>query len=159
MFRLLPILLLLGLIVFGYSWLKKQPPGNRRKAIWQILAVLLVALLVFLTVTGRIHWVGAVLGSLIALAKPLLGLAVQVLPFLKRKPAQTSSSSTGKMDAAEAAATLGLEQAYRDQTLDKDQVVEAHKRLMQKLHPDRGGNDYLASRINAAKEILLKNFA
>ncbi|MCP8898581.1 molecular chaperone DnaJ [Gilvimarinus xylanilyticus] len=157
MFRLLPILLLLGLIVFGYSWLKKQPPGNRRKAIWQILAVLLVALLVFLTVTGRIHWVGAVLGSLIALAKPLLGLAVQVLPFLKRKPAQTSTA--GKMDAAEAAATLGLEQAYQDQSLNKEQVVEAHKRLMQKLHPDRGGNDYLASRINAAKEILLKNFA
>ena len=58
----------------------------------------------------------------------------------------------GKMTEAEAYEVLGLKQGA-----SKQDIIAAHRKLMQKVHPDHGGSDYLAAKINLAKHTLLKN--
>lgn len=61
-----------------------------------------------------------------------------------------ASPASGRMGREEAFAVLGLKPGAKE----KD-IIAAHRRLMQKFHPDRGGSDDLAARINRAKDILL----
>jgi hypothetical protein len=63
---------------------------------------------------------------------------------------QAPSSAPGRMSREEALQILGLAGEVTD-----DQIREAHRRLMLKLHPDLGGSDYLAGKINLARDVLL----
>lgn len=55
-----------------------------------------------------------------------------------------------RMDAGEARALLGLGPAA-----SAEEVREAHRRLIQRVHPDAGGSAELATRVNAARDALL----
>jgi hypothetical protein len=60
-------------------------------------------------------------------------------------------STSGDMSVEEAYAILGLSSGA-----DAEAIKEAHRRLMVKLHPDHGGSDYLATKINRARDVLLR---
>ncbi len=72
---------------------------------------------------------------------------VAALYFLGKR-ALSAPSGMGK---GEAAKLLGV-----STEADSDTVLEAHRRLIAKVHPDAGGNAELAARINLARDTLLK---
>jgi hypothetical protein len=223
-------------VAIHYLWrIRSMPPHKQRGAYIKFLIGLTVATVIFLTVTGRMHWVGAALTGAFVFLRQVLPWVIRALPFLnklRQQNAQAGQSAiqtnhlsatldhaTGNIDGevtegphtgwllselslaqleellthyqaedeesaellaayidqrqqqaeqaseeqhsanqtvasesarSEALATLGLEE---DAT--EEEIVAAHRSLIQKLHPDRGGNDFLAAKINQAKDILL----
>lgn len=62
-------------------------------------------------------------------------------------------SASGNGDPrAEAYAVLGLDEGASD-----EEIRAAHRELMKGVHPDHGGSSYLASKINAARDLLLRS--
>jgi len=65
-------------------------------------------------------------------------------------PGGGARPANGDMTVEEAYAILGLSPGA-----DAEAIKEAHRRLMVKLHPDHGGSDYFATKINRARDVLL----
>ena len=65
---------------------------------------------------------------------------------------ESTSSETGSpaMDVGRACAVLGV-----NEDASKEEILDAYKRLIQHVHPDRGGSSYLTSELNEAKKVLL----
>jgi DnaJ family protein C protein 19 len=119
-------------------------------AVWTVaLGGLVLTVLLFLTGRG-----GMALGGL-TLFGPLLWEKWRAAHSPSAGP-QPGAGSTprgrraGWMSPEEALQVLGLRTGASEA-----EIREAHKRLMRAAHPDTGGSDWLAARINQARDVLL----
>jgi DnaJ family protein C protein 19 len=138
-----------------------------------ILILLLVSLRAFerasvTSIHALLKWIAALGGILLTLLLFLSGRGPQALaglvlvgPLLWRRWQGTGGFSGGAgappprskgsgMSRDEAYEILGLKPGA-----SSEDIMGAHRRLMRMAHPDTGGSDWLASRINQARDVLL----
>ncbi|AQQ67805.1 J domain-containing protein [Microbulbifer agarilyticus] len=176
------IILLIAVAIFAWLAVQKfkySPPEQRRKLVIQWVLIALALGAVLLAVTGRLHWVGAAVAIVLPILNRLWRTFGRHLPWIapliakhaqaraqkqQEKSQRARSEETGEGQAhgkPESEPQLTLAEARKILSVpanaSREEIIGAHRKLIQKFHPDRGGSDYLASRINAAKALLLKN--
>ncbi len=150
----------LGLVL----WYKisRVPADKRKDLIFKSVVGVIIGTLVVLAVTGRMHWLYA-LGGTIAAFMPRLISALKYLPLLNRmreqlggqKAQQSGQRSAGRANPGNMTVEQAREILGVNAGASKEEIIKAHRRMMLKVHPDRGGSDYLAAQINQAKDTLL----
>ncbi|MCV6620974.1 MAG: hypothetical protein OIF51_04390 [Cellvibrionaceae bacterium] len=149
------LIILLALIFLAW-YLRNRfistPKADRKRLITGWLLWLTVAIVVAMALTGRLHWIG----GLMALSVPFIRQFA--LWFMQRKlnemDAKSNSqevSSESEMDRQKALQILNL-----GEQPNREEIVQAHRKMMQKNHPDQGGSDYLAAMLNQAKDLLIQ---
>jgi hypothetical protein len=148
-------LLLLVIIVVLLRWYSEADVKQLKSSLqWTgiLLGLIAVALL---AATGRFGAALAFLMGLVAWAWRVFHV-VQMLRTMAghlgaQRKQQSAASSAPVMDEAEALRVLGLEPGATE-----EDIKAAHRRLMAQMHPDVGGSGYLAGKINAARDLLLR---
>jgi len=140
--NLMPYLLLtIGAIlaIAGFYRFFLKASARQIKALFLAVAATAIGLAsLFLAVTGRLPVAIAILTALWPIG----------ISYLKNK--RLGSDSELPLNRKEALEVLGLEEGA-----SPEEIKEAHLRLMKKVHPDQEGTDWLAQKINAAKDLLL----
>ena len=159
MARLIILIAVIGIALILWHKVTRAKGDERKKMIFWSIIGSLGAILVILAVTGHLNIITAAIAGLVALLPRAMHFA-KYLPFINRlyqqnsqqhqQQAQTPPPGRQAMSLDEAREVLGLKPGHT-----KDDVIQAHRRMMQKVHPDRGGSDYLAAQINKAKDTLL----
>jgi Ca2+/Na+ antiporter len=154
-------LILIGIAVayFGIRAFLKISPDVLARYI-RILVLFVAGLAVlYLTATGRLNWLFALVGVAIAFLFRLMPVLLRYAPYLHRLWSENQNTSQ-RHNKADTKSDMSIEEAYEVLDLkmgaSEPEIIAAHRKLMQKIHPDHGGSNYLAAKINLARKILLK---
>jgi DnaJ domain len=160
MIRLILIVAILLAIVIVLKQVKNTPPEQRKKLYLKVGIGLTAAVLLLLALMGRIHWIGGLVAAMVPVVRAAFPYLLRFLPFFQQ---HISNKPQAEQQAPpqQAQVNVSLDEAYQvlglEPGADKEAVIDAHRKLIQKMHPDRGGNDFLAAQINQAKEVLIKH--
>lgn len=118
-----------------------EKPGRGH---WRIAATMLGAVLLAGAVLAGSHgaWVATI---------GMAGAGAYLIFTSRIRPAAVAAPTSGRMSEAEARSILGVEAGASPRAIN-----DAWRRLMGRAHPDQGGTQGLAARLNAARDRLLK---
>lgn len=162
MLRILLLLVPVLAIYYAIRWFQTSSSADISKQAKKLVGWAVIILLLLLAASGKLSVLFAMLGVAIAFIVRLMPVILHYAPQLHRlwqllsggrsSYQQTSARQPprGGMTKAEALDVLGLKP-----DASKQDIIDAHRKLISKLHPDRGGSDYLAAQINLAKKTLL----
>lgn len=140
------ILISLAITLLVLRWFLTTDAATITQVLKRSGLILLIAALVFLIFTGRLSFIFPLLFALL----PIIIPALKRLLNLENAGPRHNGNGT-KMTIKEAFEALDLKS-----NASRQEIIDAHKRLMKKIHPDMGGSTYLAQKLNEAKELLLK---
>ena len=139
------LLLALGLLIGVFSLYRFFINAEVKQIKAFFLSVFALAVCVALLVMALTGRLAAALGIFVV----LLPFAAPYLKKFRQEP-QNTSASTSLMSRTEALEVLGLETAASE-----EDIQMAYKKLMMKVHPDAEGSDWMAAKLNQARDILL----
>ncbi len=141
----------LVLVLFLIRAFVGADPGSLAKAIRYVGVVLLALLAIVLLAFGRL-----LAGLFVAALAYGLYQGHQLWPLrwlfsrVARSSAPEDRARRSGMSRAEALSVLGLPEGATE-----DEIRAAYLRLIQQVHPDHGGSDYFAAKLNEARDVLL----